>query len=152
MNLDIVNHIKLFIEQIDKEIIIYYQLVINSLIWTVTITWSDLVYSMLILSYYLDNSNKEYLALLKTVFKYISETLNIKLTFINNAVNNLIEYTNVNFVRAIDDYKSTNNYMFMLVREYVSHQTKSQIVMTLLLYKLEYMIMFEVDKEIMWIK
>ena len=31
MNLDIVNHVKLFIEQTDKEIIIYYQLTVNSL-------------------------------------------------------------------------------------------------------------------------
>ena len=57
---------------------------------------------MLILSCYLDNSDKEYLALLKTVFKYVSETLDIELIFINNTIDNLIRYTNTDFVRAID--------------------------------------------------
>ena len=103
---------------------------------------------MSILSYYLDNSDKEHLALLKTVFKYILETLDIKLIFINNTADNLIKYTNADFVRAINSCKSTDNYIFMLVKEYISHQTKHQIVITLLSCELEYMMMSEADKEI----
>ena len=80
-------------------------------------TQSNLIYSILILSYYLDNSDKEHLTLLKTVFKYISETLDIKLIFINNIINNLIRYTDVNFTEVIDDCKSTDNYMFMLAKK-----------------------------------
>ena len=90
MNLDTVNHIKLFIEQIDKDIIVYYQLTVNSLMWAVTITWSDLIYLISILSCYLDNSDKEHLALLKIVFRYILKTLDVELTFTDDAVNNLI--------------------------------------------------------------
>ena len=82
-------------------------------------TQSDLIYLISILSHYLDNSDKEHLTLLKTVFRYILETLDIELTFINNTANNLIRYTNINFVRAIDSCKSTNNYVFILVKEYI---------------------------------
>ena len=67
------------------------------------------------LSYYLDNSDKEHLALLKTVFKYISETLNVKLIFTNNTADNLIRYINADFAKVIDNYKLSNDYMFMLV-------------------------------------
>ena len=84
-------------------------------------TQSDLIYLILILSCYLDNSDKEHLALLKTVFRYISETLDVKLTFINNTVNNLIKYTDANFIRAINSCKSTSDYVFILVKEYISH-------------------------------
>ena len=104
---------------------------------------------MSILSCYLDNSNKEHLALLKTVFIYVSETLNIELTFTNNTVNDLIKYTNADFVRAIDDCKLTSDYMFILIKECILHQTKCQTVITLLSCELEYMIISEVDKEIM---
>ena len=104
---------------------------------------------MLILSYYLDNSDKEHLTLLKTVFKYILDTLDIELIFTNNTVNNLIRYTNADFVRVINSCKLTDNYIFILVEEYISYQTKHQIVITLLLCKSEYMMMSEVDKEIM---
>ena len=113
-----------------------------------TMTWSDLIYSISILSCYLDNSDKEHLVLLKTVFKYVLETLDVELTFTNNAADNLIEYTDVNFIRAIDSCKLTDDYMFMLVKECILYQTKCQIVMTLLLYKSEYMMMSEADKEI----
>ena len=87
-------------------------------------TQLNLIYLMLILNYYLNNSDKKHLALLKTVFRYISETLDIKLTFTNNTADNLIKYTNVNFAEAIDIHKLTDNYIFMLVREYILHQTK----------------------------
>ena len=104
---------------------------------------------MLILSYYLDNSDKEYLALLKTVFRYISETLDIELIFTDNAADNLIRYTDTDFVRAIDSYKSTSDYMFILAEECILHQIKCQTVVTLLSYKLKYMMMSKADKEIM---
>ena len=80
-------------------------------------TWSDLIYLMLKLSCYLDNSDKEHLALLKIVFKYVSETLDVELIFTNNAANNLIKYTDADFAEAIDSYKLTNDYMFMLAEE-----------------------------------
>ena len=80
-------------------------------------TQSDLIYLILILSYYLDNSDKEHLTLLKIVFRYISETLDIELIFTNNAADNLIKYTNVNFAKALNSCKLTSDYMFMLVEE-----------------------------------
>ena len=87
-------------------------------------TQFDLIYLISILSHYLDNSDKEHLALLKTVFRYILKILDVKLTFTNNTADDLIRYTNANFVKAIDNYKLTDDYMFMLVRECILHQTK----------------------------
>ena len=112
-------------------------------------TQSDLIYLILILSCYLNNSDKEHLVLLKIVFRYISEILDIELIFINNIADNLIKYTDTNFAEVIDSCKLTDNYMFMLVKEYISHQIKCQIVMTLSSCKSEYMTMSEADKEIM---
>ena len=124
MNSDTVNHIKTSTEQVNKKTIVYYQSAVKSLMWVAMMTWSDLVYLMSILSYYLNNSDKEHLALLKTVFRYVSETLDIGLTFTDDTADNLIEYTDVNFVKVIDSCKLTGDYMFMLVKEYISHQTK----------------------------
>ena len=149
MNSGTVNHVKLFTEQVDKETIVYYQSAVDFLMWAAMITESDLIYLMSILSCYLDNSGKEHLALLKTVFRYISETLDVELTFTDDAVNNLIRYTNADFVKVIDDCKLTGDYIFMLVRECISHQTKHQIVIALSLCESEYMTISEAGKEIM---
>ena len=81
------------------------------------ITWSDLIYLILILSHFLDNSDKEHLALLKIVFRYTSETLNVELIFTNNTADNLIRYINTNFTEAIDSCKLTDDYVFILVEE-----------------------------------
>ena len=152
MNSDTVNHIESFTEQADKETIVYYQSAIDFLMWAVMMTQPDLTYLMSILSCYLDNSDKEHLALLKTVFRYVSETLNIELTFTDNTTDDLIEYTDADFAEAIDDCKLTGDYMFMLVEECISHQAKHQTVVTLLSCESEYMTMSEADKETMWMK
>ena len=149
MNSDIVNHIKTSTKQIDKKTIVYYQLTVESLMWAATITQSDLIYLMSILSYYFDNSDKEHLALLKTVFKYILETLDVKLIFTNDTVDNLIKYTDANFVRAIDSHKLTSDYMFMLAKECRLYQIKCQTVVTLLSCELEYIVMSKANKETM---
>ena len=83
------------------------------------------------------------------MFRYILETLDVELIFTNNAADNLIRYTDANFAEVIDDHKSTDNYVFILVKECISYQTKHQIVITLLSCESEYMIMSEADKEIM---
>ena len=88
------------------------------------ITWLNLIYLILILSCYLDNSDKEHLVLLKTVFRYVSKTLDIELIFTNNAANDLIKYTNADFTKAIDSYKLTDDYVFMFVKECILHQIK----------------------------
>ena len=121
MNSDTVNHIKTSTKQTNKKTIVYYQLTIRSLMWAIIMTQLNLIYLILILSYYLDNSDKKHLALLKTVFRYISETLNVKLTFTNNTADNLIKYTNADFAKAINSCKLTDNYMFILAKECISH-------------------------------
>ena len=67
-------------------------------------THLDLVYLMSKLSKHLSNSDKEHIILLKNIFHYMSNTLNLSLTFINNnsELNNLVKYINLNFIRVID--------------------------------------------------
>ena len=120
--------------------------------WAVIITQSNLIYLMSILSCYLDNSDKEHLALLKTVFRYILETLDIELTFTDDVADNLIRYTDADFTEAIDSCKLTGDYMFILVEECILLQIKHQTVVTLLSCELEYIMMSEADKETMWMK
>ena len=115
-------------------------------------TQPDLAYLMLILSCYLGNPGKEHLALLKTVFRYVSETLDVGLTFTDDAADDLIGYTDADFAEAIDGHKLTGDYVFMLARGCISHQAKCQAVMALLSCESEYMVMSEAGKEAMWMK
>ena len=106
---------------------------------------------MFLLSHYLSNSEKKHILLLANVFYYVSETLNIGLTFSDDDSDKVIEYSDTNFTEAVDDKKLTEDFTFMLAGECISHQSKWQSVIALLMCKSEYMTMSEADKKVMWI-
>ena len=115
-------------------------------------THSDLMYSMLILSRYLSNSEKEHLALLKNVFCYMSGTLDIGLTFMSEDTSDIIGFTDSDFTGAVNECKSTGGFVFMLAGGCISHQSKWQAVVALLSCESKYMAMSETGKEALWMR
>ncbi len=58
------------------------------------------------LSRYCSNSNSIYIYAITRVLRYVKESLHYDIYYKENE--NLIEYTNVNFAKAIEDCCSTN--------------------------------------------
>ena len=117
--------------------------------WAVMITRPDLAYLMLILSQYLSNPGKEHVSLLTNVFCYISKTLDLELIFNDTSkkINNVVDYTDADFADAVDEQRSTEDFIFMLAEECISHQSKQQAVVTLSTCESEYMRMSEAEKK-----
>ena len=121
MNSGAVSHTKSSTEEANKETIVYYQSAVSSLMWAVMMTYSDLAYVMLILSRYLSNSEKKHLSLLKNVFCYVSDTLDIDLMFMSEDTSNIVEFTDSDFAEVVNECKLTGDFVFMLAEDCISH-------------------------------
>ena len=87
-------------------------------------THSDLVYMMSILSKYLSNSEKKHLALLKNIFYYVSDTLDISLMFMSEDTSNVVGFMISDFTEVVNECKLIKDFIFMLAGDYISHQLK----------------------------
>ncbi len=105
----------------------------------------DLAYSMKVLSRYAHNFSSIHCALVKRVLRYIAETINVDLTF--NQSHDLIDYSDSDFAELKDKRYSTEDYVFMLVDEAISHSSKQQLIIALSSCEIEYMTLFEAAKE-----
>ena len=147
MDSETASHMKVLKEQVNEDMIKWYQSAVRLLMWAVLMTRPDLVYLMFLLSHYLSNLEKKHVSLLKNVFYYVSETLNLELTFRVNNSDEVIKYSDADFTRAVDNRKSIRDFTFMLTGECISHQSKWQSVVALSMCESEYMTMLEADKK-----
>lgn len=81
------------------------------------------------------------------IFRYLSRTLNLKITFTTNSKNKLVGYTDSNYTELIDGRKSIGDYIFMLSGGPLSNWSKLQSTIALLLCKVEYMATTKAEKK-----
>jgi hypothetical protein len=79
------------------------------------------------------------------MFRYVAETINVDLTF--NQSDDLIDYNDSDFVELKDKRHSTEDYVFMLAEDAISHSFKQQFIIALSFCETEYMILSETTKE-----
>ncbi len=77
-------------------------LIIELLIYTITIIQLNLKFVLSILSCYCFNLNSIYIYTITCILKYIKETLYYSIYYNKNK--SLIDYTNANFAKAINNY------------------------------------------------
>jgi hypothetical protein len=109
-------------EEADLITIKWYQQLIESLMWSAVHTRFDLAYSVKMFSRYAHNLDFTHCALIKRVFRYIAGTINVDLTF--NQSDDLIGYSDSDFVELIDKRHSTVEYIFMLDDEIITHSSE----------------------------
>jgi hypothetical protein len=72
--------------------------------YVITIIRLNLGFALLVLSRYCFNSNSTHIYAITRVLRYVKETLHYDIHYERNK--NLIDYTNVDFAKAIDDRRS----------------------------------------------
>lgn len=65
--------------------------------------------------------------------------------------NNIIMYSNTDFVRSKTDQKSTGSYVFILTRGTISYSSKFQPIIIFWTCEIEYIAMYEAKKEAIWL-
>ena len=91
---------------------------IESLMYAMIMTRSNLIYSLLILLRYCFNLNLTHVKTIICVFKYIKKTLDYNIHY--ESKENLIKYIDVNFAEAVNDRCFINDYAFFLSKDFIS--------------------------------
>ncbi len=119
--------------------------------WLAVHTRPDIAYSIGILSRYCSNPGPTHCNLVIKIFRYLSRTLNLEITFTAASENELLSYTNSDFAGLIDGRKSKSGYIFMMSGGPLSHQSKLQNTVALSSTEAEYMATTEAEKEELWV-
>jgi hypothetical protein len=84
------------------------------------------------------------------MLRYVAETINVDLIFERSNdqhSDDLTDYSDSNFVELKDKRHSTENYVFMLAEDAISHSFKQQLIIALSSDEIEYMILLKTAKE-----
>ena len=151
MNPGVANSLLPYDGNADKATIKWYQSAIGSLMWPAVHTRPDIAYSVGVLSRYCSNPGPTHCNLVVQVFRYLSATLGLGITFNSNSENDLVGYTDSDYAGLVDGRKSTGGYIFMSSNGLLSHQSKLQSTVALSSTEAEYMATTEAGKEALWI-
>lgn len=144
------NSLIIYEDQAEKSIVTWYQSALGAFIWLVIHSCPDLAYSEKVFSWFCGNRRPVHVELVKYILRYLSETLELGLTFDGEVdiSDNVIGYTNSNFVKSKSDWQSTKGYVFILAEAVISHSSKFQSIIALCIYKAEYVTICEVRKKL----
>ena len=95
---------------------------IESLMYAIIMTQSNLIYSFLILLRYCFNPNLTHVKTIIYVLKYIKKTFNYNIHYENKK--NLIKYIDVDFAKIMNDHRFIDNYAFFLSKDLISWNLK----------------------------
>lgn len=66
-----------------------------------------------------------------------------------NSKDKLVSYTDLHYTELLNSQKSTSGHIFMLSDGFLSHQSKLESTITLLLYKAECILITKAKKEVL---
>ncbi len=134
-----------------KETIKWYQSAIGSFMRPALNTRPDIAYSAGVLYQYCSNPGPTNCNLVIQIFRFLSGTLDLGITFTADSEDELVGYTDSDYAGFIDGRKSTGGYIFMLSDGHLSHQLKLQSTVALLSTEAEYMATTEAGKKALWV-
>ncbi len=92
--------------------------------WLAVHSRPDIAYSMRILSRYCSNPGLTHCNLIIQIFRYLSGTFDLGITFTADPEDELVGYIDSDSAGLIDGRKCTGGYIFMLSGGPLSHQSK----------------------------
>ena len=154
MSFEIPNLLNFSFEQTDKEILTWYQSVVETLIWLAMHSRSNLVQAVRVLSRFCSNSRLVHVALVKQMLRYVSDIINKRLVFddFSNTLDDVVRYIDFDFVDNKTNRKSIEDYVFKLANVAISHCFKLQIIVALSTCEAKYVVICEIDKKIVRIE
>ncbi len=106
---------------------------------------------MRVLSRYFANPGTTYCNLLIQIFRYLARTLEVGIKFKSDSTDELVRYTDSDWVGLKDGRRSTGAYSFLLSGGPISYHSKQQATVALSLTEAEHMATTEAGKKALWI-
>ncbi len=147
----IFNSILLSTKQADEDIIYWYEISIDSLMYVMMTTRSDIIFALSMTSRYCSNSNQAHVTLIIWIFKYIKDTLKMNITFEESIELEVVEYSDADYNDAVDDRCSIKIWLFLLAEESIFWSVKRQMTFAISTCEVEYMTLSEIKKKALWL-
>ena len=154
MSSRVFNSLNFSFEQIDKETLTWYQSIVETLMWSAMHFRSNLAQAVKVLNRFCNNSRLVHVVLVKQMLRYVSNIINKRLVFddFSNILDDLVRYIDFDFVDSKTNRKPIEDYVFKLANVAINHCFKLQIIVALSICEVEYVVMCEIDKKIVWIE
>lgn len=107
-----------------------YKKMVGSLMY-LTATRPDLMYSVCLISRYMEKPTEMHLQAVKRIFRYLKGTVELGIRYRRCGEGSLVAFADSDYAGDVDDRKSTSGYVFMLGTGAVSWSSKKQPVVTL---------------------
>jgi hypothetical protein len=120
------------------DITIFKQMIGN--LMYLTATRSDLMYSICLISRYMERPTEIHLQAAKRILRYLKGTAELGIAYKRREEEELVGFADSDYVRDTDDRKNTSGYIFMLGTRTVSWSSKKQPVVTLSITEAEFIV------------
>lgn len=107
-----------------------YKQMVGSLMY-LTATRPDLMYSVCLISRYMEKPTEMHLQAVKKILRYLKGTMELGIRYRRGGEGSLVGFADSDYAGDVDDRKSTSGYVFMLGTGAVSWSSKKQPVVTL---------------------
>ena len=128
-----------------------YTQIVGSLMY-LTATRPDIMYSVSLISRYMENPTKMHLLAAKRIFRYLKGTMEFGLFFKKGEKSDLIGFTDSDYAGDQDDRRSTSGFVFMLDSGAVSWSSKKQPIVTLSTTEAEFVAATSCACQAIWLK
>lgn len=96
-----------------------------------TATRPDLIFSVNLVSRYMENPTEQHLLAVKRILRYVQGTSGLGIQYVRGGEQKLIGYADSDYAGDVNDRKSTSGYIFMFGGGAVSWESKKQAIVTL---------------------
>lgn len=115
----------------------YYKQIVGILMYLIS-TRPDIMYSVALISRYMENPTEIHMQAAKRVMRYLKGTTDLGILYIKPKLNKLPRYTDNDYAGDLDDRRSTSRYAFILGNGAIAWASKKQPIVTLSTTKAEF--------------
>uniref|UniRef100_A0A2N9EI16 Integrase catalytic domain-containing protein n=1 Tax=Fagus sylvatica TaxID=28930 RepID=A0A2N9EI16_FAGSY len=128
-----------------------YRSLVGSLIY-LTNTRPDIVHSVSLISRFMNQPSKLHYATAKRILRYLQGTKKLGILYKKENDNNLVGFTDSDWVGSLDDRKSTSGYIFCLGSKVIAWSSKKQKTVALSSAEAEYIAANDAACEAVWLR
>ncbi|XP_069150850.1 secreted RxLR effector protein 161-like [Solanum lycopersicum] len=128
-----------------------YSSVVGSLMYVMMCTRPDICYAVNIVSRYQSNPGRDHWKVVKSIFRYMKETIDHALCYSGCALF-IRGYTDADWAIDRDDRKSTSGYGFLLNVGAISWKSKKKTCTALSTMEFEFLVCVSAVQEVVWLK
>ncbi|MCO5578552.1 hypothetical protein L7F22_032395 [Adiantum nelumboides] len=127
-----------------------YSSAIDSLMYAMVSTRSDIAFAVEVVSRYMANSRKNHWEAVKHVLRYLKGLASKCLRFGNNDASK-VEYTDLDYAGCVDTRRSTFGYVFLFAKTVVSWRSYLQNCTLSSTTEAKYVAVSSSSKEVVWL-